>query len=560
MSGKTEFEIYFTDIYDGKIVACVKMQRIAEILLERFATPRRWHFDLKAASRHTDFIETFCRIPSGRLGAPFNLELYQKARLQAVFGFVDDDGLRQYNEVLIVEGRKNGKTSECAAVELDLLCNDGEGAPQIYNLATKSDQAQLGFNAAHRMVKLSPDLRKHIRKRKSDLYFPENMGYIMALCAETSGLDGLDPHGAVIDELAAIKNRDLYDLVKQAMSARRQPLLFTITTNGFVRHGIFDAQYEFAEKVLRDPDYGENERFLPFIYELDHKDEWLDESKWIKANPGIGTVKEWEKLRGFVSKAKQDPAFYPTVMVKDFNLPQTAESRWLTWDEANNEERWDIPFDYAIGGFDGADTIDLNSAKALFMRPNDPHIYVKSMYWIPSRVIEEEQKKGDRRERDAAPYELWISQGYMRTCEGARVNKRVILDWFCELRDQGFYFRKIGCDPWHVDDSLREAFAQEFGRECLVDVRQGVHTLSQPMKNAKADFAEHLIVYNNNPVDKWCFMNTDKKEDINGNWQPVKAVDRHHRIDGAISFLCAYTVLENNKDDYINLNKAENEE
>lgn len=556
----TEFELYFTQIYDGRIVACRKMRRIAEILLERFAKPGKWHFDINMANRHTDFIETFCCLPSGKLGQPFKLELYQKARLQAVFGFVDDNGLRQYNEVLIVEGRKNGKTSECAAVEIDMLVNDGEGAPQIYNLATKKDQANLGFNAALRMRMQSPSLRKHLKKRKSDLYFAGNMGYIMPLCAETSGLDGLDSHCAVVDELAALKNRDLYDLVKQSGSARSQPLMFTITTNGFIRHGVFDSQMEFAEKVLREPDYGENARFLPFIYELDNKDEWTDESKWIKANPGIGTVKKWETLRGYVSKAKQDPSFFPTVMVKDFNIPQTSESRWLTFDEANNEDKWDIPFDYAIGGFDAADTIDLNAAKALFMRPGDPHIYVLSMYWIPSRVIEDEQKKGDRRERDSVPYELWIEQGYMRTCEGARVNKRVILDWFCELRDQGYYFRKIGCDPWHIDDSLRAAFAQEFGAECLVDVRQGAKTLSQPMKNAKADFAEHLIVYNNNPVDKWCFMNMDKKVDINDNWQPVKAVDRYHRIDGGMAFLNAYTVLENNKDDYINLNQPAEDE
>ncbi len=551
--------MYFTAVYDGKITACKKMRRISEILLERFANPGQWHFDINIANKHTDFIETFCCLPSGKLGVPFKLELFQKARLQAVFGFVDDNNLRQYNEVLIVEGRKNGKTSECAAVELDILCNDDEGAPQIYNLATKGDQARLGFEAAHRMVKQSPFLRRNIRKRKSDLYFAPNLGYIMPLCAETSGLDGLDPQCAIVDELAAIKNRDLYDLIKQAGSGRSQPLMFCITTNGFVRHGIFDSQYEFAAKVLNNPDYGENARFLPFIYELDSKDEWTDESKWIKANPGIGTVKNLETLRGHVSKAKQDPAFYPTVMVKDFNIPQTAESRWLTWDEVNNEERWDIAFDYGIGGFDGAETTDLNAAKAIFMRPGDPHIYVRSMYWLPSRVIEEEQKKGDRKGRDAVPYELWISQGYMRTCEGARVNKRVILDWFCELRDEGYFFRHIGCDPWHIDDSLREAFAQEFGRECLVDIRQGVRTLSQPMKNAKADFADHLIIYNNNPIDKWCFLNTDKKEDINGNWQPVKAVDRYHRIDGAVAFLCAYTVLENCRDEYINLNKAEGE-
>lgn len=561
MSGKVpEFLVYFTAIYDGTIVACEKMRRISEILLERHRKPGRWHYDQKYADRHTDFIERFCCLPAGQLGVPFKLELFQKARLQAIFGFVDDDGLRQYNEVMIIEGRKNGKTSECAAVELDMLCNDGEGAPHVFNVATKYDQAAIAFGAAQNMRQQSPALRANIYKRKKDLYFPTNMGYIMPLSSQTSSLDGLDASCAVVDELAAIRNRDLYDLVKQSGSARRQPLMFTISTNGFVRQNIFDAQYEFAEKVLKNPDEGENARFLPLIYELDKGDDWQDESVWIKANPGLGTVKKWETLRGYVDKAKKDPHFLPTVLVKDFNRPQTSESSWLTYEEANNDDRWDISFDYGIGGFDAADTIDLNAATALFMRPNDPHIYRASMYWIPQRVIDEQQKRGDRKERDSVPYELWIQQGYLRTCEGARVNKRVILDWFCELRDEkGYIMRKIGYDPWHIDDTLKAAFAQEFGDECLVPIRQGAKTLSQPMKNAKADFSEHLIVYNANPIDKWCLMNTVVKKDINDNWQPVKLADQNHRIDGTAAFLCAYTVLENNKDDYINLNTGAGE-
>ena len=163
---------------------------------------------------------------------------------------MDDNDLRQYNEVLIVEGRKNGKTTETAAVEVDLLVNDGEGAPQIYNLATKLEQAKLGYDAVKKMVHQSPMLSRHLRRRVADIYNPMNLGFIKAMASNTSSLDGLDVHGATIDELAAIKNRDIYDLIKQAMGARSQPLLFTITTNGFIRGGIFDAQYQYACDIL----------------------------------------------------------------------------------------------------------------------------------------------------------------------------------------------------------------------------------------------------------------------------------------------------------------------
>lgn len=549
----TDIELYFTQIYDGRIVACQKMKKQAENILTALAHPGKYHYDHAIAMRHIDFIERFCCYPSGKkMGKPFKMELFQRARFQVLFGFVDDDNLRQYNECEIVEGRKNGKTSELGAVELDMLCNDGENSPQIYNLATKRDQANLGFNAVHKMVLQSPLLKKHIRKRAADLYFAKNLGYIKAMASDTSGLDGLDVHCAVIDELAAIKNRDLYDLIKQAMGARSQPLLFTITTNGFVRNGIFDSQYEYAAKVIENP--AADEHFLPFIYELDSPDEWDKPECWIKANPGLGTVKSMDYLMQMVSKAKQDPSFRPTVFVKDFNLKENPTSRWLTYSEAHcTGSVPEYDWRYGIGGFDAADSVDLNAAKMLCVRSDDKNIYVKSMYWIPSRVIEEQQEKGSREGRDHVPYDLWIAQGYMRTCEGRKVDKRVIFDWFREVCDkEGIIPLYIGYDPWHVSDELKAAFSDEFGGNVLVPVRQGTMTLSNPMKDLKADFMEHRVIYDN-PIDEWCLLNTDIKSDINGNIQPCKTDTRTQRIDGTAALLDAYVVYQNKRDELLTL-------
>lgn len=552
----TEFETYFTAIQDGKITACDKMKRTSEMLLNRYYCPDEFHFDYEIARKHTDFIEAFCKLPTGRIGTPFKLELFQKARFQAIFGFVDDNNLRQYNECLIIEGRKNGKTSETAAIEIDMLINDNEGAPQIYNVATMLDQAKLGFNAAHRMIRQSPILSKHIRKRAADLYCPLNFGFIKALASNTNSLDGLDIHTAVIDELAAIKNRDLYDLIKQAMGARTQPLLFCITTNGFIREGVFDAQYEYASNLIYGKLSQPNKRFLPFIYELDSPDEWDKEECWIKANPGLGTIKSHKYLRQMVAKAKDDPSFKPTVMVKDFNMPQTSAAAWLRYEDIVNDERFDIPFDYCVGGFDAADTIDLNAAKAICMRPGDDKIYVRSMYWIPQSVIDEMDRAGSIKERDNAPYRLWINQGLMRTYPGNKVDKRVFLEWFKELREKyDLYTIYIGYDPWHIDDTLLREFAAEFGSKCMIPVRQGPKSLSQPMKDLAADFKAHKIIYNNNPIDKWCLINTVAKTDINGNIQPAKSNEQRRRIDGTIALLCAYKVLQDNMDTYVNLNE-----
>ena len=550
----TFLEQYFTALLDGRITACDKMKRVSEILLDDLYVPGEFHFDEEIANYHIDFIQRFCKVPAGNVGAPLQLELFQKARLQATFGFVDDNNLRKYNEVMIVEGRKNGKTTECAAVELDLVMNDGEGAPEIYNIATKYEQAMKGFTAANNMRLQSKEIRKHLKKRASDLYCTYNMGTIKAMASNVKSLDSLDAHGVIIDELAAITNRDIYDLMKQSMGARLQPLLFCITTNGFVRNGIFDAQYEYADRLLKKDIV--NPRFLPFIYELDSIDEMWKEECWVKANPGLGTIKKVEYLRGMVHKAKDDPSFLPTVLVKDFNIPQTSESAWMRYEDLNNEATFSIQFDYAIGGFDAADSVDLNAAKAICMREGDPNIYVRSMYWIPEAVIEKYEKMGNRRERDRAPYSLWINQGYMRTCPGVKCDKRIFLEWFKELRDEeDLYIYAIGYDPWHIDDTLLREFQMEFGQNSMIPVRQGTKSLSQPMKDLKADFIAKNIVYNNNPIDKWCLINTSVKADVNGNIQPVKSADATQRIDGTIALINAYKVLCDKKDAYIGLNE-----
>jgi phage terminase large subunit-like protein len=546
----TDFEKYFTQIYDGRIIACEKMKMLSERLLNQYVSPEQYHFDEALANHHIGFIEQYCKQPTGKLGTPLRLELFQKARLQALFGFVDDNNLRQYNECLTIEGRKNGKTTECAAVEIDMACNDREGAPQVYNIATMLEQAKLGFNACHKMIRQSPVLKKYIRKRANDLYCDFNFGFIKALASNTTSLDGLDTHCAVIDELAAIKNRDIYDLIKQSMGARTQPLLFCITTNGFVRNGIFDAQYDYAKAVIEGK--VKDDHFLPFIYELDNIDEWDKPECWIKANPGLGTIKSYDYMEQIVAKAKADPSFKPTVLVKDFNMVQTNEAAYLRFEEINNEKVSDEHFKYCIGGFDAADSIDLNAAVAVCQKPDSNEIVVRSMFWLP----EEQVERDGRVERDYVPYRQWASEGKLRLCPGNKCDKRIFLDWFLELREkEKLYPLYIGYDPWHISDDLLAQFKMSFGAQCMVPVRQGVFSMSEPMKEIKAEFQAHNIVYQNNPILKWCLMNLHAKRDVNNNVQPVKGDSPLKRIDGAVALIIAYKVLLDKKETYIYLNK-----
>ena len=552
----TYIEEYYNKMMSGEINACNRIKQAYSMLVDKLHYPEKyepWIFDEELANRPIDFIETFIKQAQGDLGAKLELLLFQKAKHQAIYGFVHKDTkFRQYQECLDIRGRKNGKTTELAADELYMLVGDGEGSPEVYNIATKLDQAKKGFNECYKMAQQSPELSKHLKKRKSDIYFHANYGTIQALASNSNGLDGLNSHMVTIDELAAIKNRDIYDLMKQSMSSRRQPLLNCITTNGFIRNNIFDSQYEYACKVLDGK--VKDDRFLPLIYELDDREEWDKEECWIKANPGLGPIKKIEFLRDCINKAKNDDAFKATVMVKDFNMKENSASAWLRWNDLNNETKFnikDMGFRYGIGCFDLAETTDLASAKVLCMRRNNPNIYAISMYWIPQEKLNNLE---DNKEDDQVPYKLWEKQGLLRVCEGNKVNKKDMLEWFKEIRDiYDIYIPWIGYDPWHVDDSLLEAYQDEFGKESMIKVRQGIYTLSAPMKDLKADLKADKVIYNNNPIDKWCLSNMEVKIDINANIQPIKGVDERKRIDGGVSLIIGYVVLQDKMSQYENM-------
>ncbi len=539
---------YWNKIESGEVVACRRLKQQYQKLVDELRQPRDpWIFDEGLASRPIDFIENFCKHSKGKwMGRPVTLELFQKAKLQAVYGFVHKDTLfRRCREVFTLVARKNGKSTEKAATGEYMLVGDGEGGAEVYSVATKKDQARIVFSEAVNMTSQSPDLSRHIKKRKTDLYFPVTFSKFEPLASDSNSLDGLNVHNAIMDELHAIKDRNLYDVIKQAMSAREQPLLDMITTAGFVRECIFDSIYDYACKVLDGADGFEDERFLSFIYELDDRNEWTDYRMWEKANPGLGTIKSYEELAANVERAKNDPDFLPTVLTKDFNVRDTVAGTWLTFDQANNEAVYameEIQNTYAIGGADLSSTTDLTAATVLIMKPGDPTKYVHQMYFLPEDLIEQRTKE------DKIPYDKWQKRGLLRTCPGNKVDYSSVTAWYREMIDEhSIHTMYVGYDPWNSQYWLQEM--QDTGFQMVV-VRQGAQTLSQPMKEMKADLEANRINYNNNPILKWCLTNTSVKTDENGNIRPIKGKNQRQRIDGAVSLLIAYTVMFQNYADY----------
>jgi len=558
-NGRTDAELYLMGVLDGTIVAGKKMVKFAEKILPRIRNGyKEWHFSVEHAIRPVKFIEKFCKIPSGTIGVPFILEPYERMVVELIFGFVDNEGMRQIRYALVLWARKNGKSSLAAAIELYMLVADGEGSPQIYNVATGRSQASLGFGAVQKMVKQSPYLKKKIRRAKVaeraevGLVNEDNLGYIITCSRNTDSLDGLDVHMVVVDEMAAIKDRSVYDLLRQGMGARRQPLVLAITTEGTYRGGLFDSEHEYADKWLDDKLEVEDDNFLGILFEQDDKSELFGpEENWQKSNPGLGSVKKWDYLRAEIVKAKNDPSYLPTVLTKEFNIRSNQATAFLTYEESCNPATYEYDktkFRYCIVGLDAADTIDLNAATALFMTPGDDHIYRRSMYWIA-----EEQVKvngNNQRGRDSVPYRTWEDLGYLRIVPGNKVDRRVFIDWIDELFADGLFCVGVGHDRWgmrEIDDELK----MRVGSGNVVPIPFGARSLSAPMKQLKADMRDGRIIDNNNPVDHWCNANVTAKEDVNGNIQPVKLSGPTSRIDGFAALLCAYKVLAMDKwDDY----------
>ena len=535
-------------ITSGVIVTSEKVRiQYAKLVVDLNQHPT-WEFDEDKALAPIDFIETFCRHSKGAMaGQIMVLDLWQKAFISALFGFVSKkSGYRRYKETLLLIGRKNGKSTLLAAIMLYMLIADGEGGSQVVSSATKKDQSLITFNECLNMRKQSKTLTKHTRKRKLDLFFPSNFSTMSALASDSNTLDGLNLHLCVIDELHAIRNRELYEVLKQSMSARKQPIMCMITTAGTVRECIYDDMYNYASKVCS----GEiiDDRFLPILYELDKRNEWTDPKCWIKANPALGTIKELEDIEEKVERALVNPNDLTGLLCKDFNIRSTPTTSWLKFDEILNEETFsmeDVRDCYAIGGADLSATTDLTCATLLIKKKDSEKKYIVQMYFTPKEGLKEKSVE------DKIPYDKWVEQGLLTACEGNQVRYQDITSWFMKM------FQMYGIRPlWIMYD---RAFAGYWVEEMsdngfeMESCAQGALTFSQPMRNMESDLRSNLVNYNNNPILIWCLSNTCIKSDDNENTRPIKGKNRRLRVDGTFSLLNAYVGLLRHENDYHNL-------
>lgn len=547
---------YWEEIQSGKTRVSQKVYKTyRHVIREMDRTDSPYFYDPRRANHIIEFFENYLHHSKGKCGGQLvKLELFEKAMLATAFGFVDIEGNRQYREVLLIVGKKNGKSLLASGVGLYMLHADGEPGPEIYAVATKRDQAKIIWQEAKRMVRKSPALAKRTRSLVAELDSDWNDGVFKPLASDSDTLDGLNIHCALMDEIHQWKNgRALFDIIADGVIAREQPMIFETSTAGTIREDIYDDKYEEAERIINgydDPEGYHDEHFLPLIYELDSRNEWTDPNAWIKANPGLGPIKSRKALADKVEKAKANPALVRNLVCKEFNIRETSSEAWLNFEELDNRETFDLQKlkpRYGIGGADLSSTTDLTAAKVIFRVPDDPKLYVLSMYWIAEDLLEKRVKE------DQIPYDKWHERGLVRLCPGNSVHAKYVKEWFVEVQEKlDVYIPWVGYDSWSAKYWV-EDMADYFGKNSMIPVIQGKKTLSDPMKRLHNDLCSKLVIYNNNPIDKWCLANTAFEEDKNGNIQPHKTSKPTRRIDGTAALLDAYTIYLDKRDEYMSM-------
>lgn len=544
---------YWNLIESGHEVVSKKIfytyQKLSKDVLDNSS---EFFYSPKRANHAIEFIENYCKHSKGAMGGkPLLLELWQKAMIASIFGFIDIEGNRKYTRAILIIAKKNGKSLLASVIGLYLMIADNEPGAEVYAVATKKDQAKIIWNEAKRMVRKSPSLRKRIKCLVAELNSESNDSIFKPLASDSDSLDGTNNHGNLFDEIHQWKNgKALYDMMVDGTIAREQPLTLITSTAGIIRQDIYDTIYADCERIINGYiglDSYKDERTICFIYELDNRKEWKDPKCWKKANPNLGVSFKYSYLEEKVNLAKQNPKLVKNLLCKHFDMPETGSESWLTYEQLNNQLTYDLKKlkpKYGIAGIDLSSTTDLTCATVIFRVPNDPVLYVKQMYWLPSDRLEQKIIQ------DKVPYDEWVTMGLLRLSEGNKINYKDVTQWLTEVREnEGIYLYRIGYDRYSAT-YLVDELEQNFGK-ITASIAQGAKTFNIPMRNFQADLEKALINYNANPITLWNLANASVTIDTNENMYLCKTHDETKRIDGVASLLDAYIVYLDEYNNYI---------
>ncbi|BDR82547.1 terminase large subunit [Clostridium tetani] len=526
-------EVLAGNIITGELVKLACKRHMED--LKRSKTRNfNYKFDVELAEKHIDFFKLLQHSKGEKAGQPIELELWQCFRIGSVFGWINKKThLRRFFEAYNQVARKNGKSTEAAGIGIEMLTIDGEQGAEVYSAATKKEQARIIFEEAVRMVKASPYIKKHLDVYKLNINMPITNSKFEPLSSDANSLDGLNIHCGLIDELHAHKTRDVYDVLVTATGARKQPLIWMVTTAGFNTNGICAEKYDYAVKVLNGSVLDDS--FFAYIAQPDENDDPFDENTWYKANPNLGISVNIDDLRKKAKQAKEIPAALTNFMVKHLNLWVTAETAWMNMikykecEEANEEyDIKELEGRSCYCGIDLSATTDITAVTLEFPLDNGYFAWLTHCFIPEENIVEKERK-------DKVPYLAWEREGYLTLTPGSVIDYNWILSYVME-KAKNYNILELDYDPWNATQFANNAMNEGF--EC-VEIRQGYRTLSEPTKDVEKLVLQKKLITFNNPILRWAFSNAVAKPDPAGNIKLDKS-KATQRIDPVISGITAH--------------------
>ncbi len=530
---------YHEAIQKKEVIAGVWVRLCFEILTTGLLNGE-WEFNEKKANKAIKFIENFCHHSEGRSDL-LHLELWQKAIVSAIFGIMDKTtGYRQFREVFIIVARKNGKTLFAAAIAAYMTYVDGEYGAKVYFLAPKLDQADLVYDAFYQIVQSDDELDSITKKRRSDIYIKAFNTSVKKIAFNSKKSDGFNPQLVVNDEMEAWpgdQGLKQYEVMTSALGARKQPLIISIATAGYVNDGIFDELFKRATAFLKGN--SREKRLLPFIYMIDDIEKWDSIEELKKSNPNLGVSVSAEYYLEQIEIARNSISKKVEFMTKFCNIKQNSAVAWLDyWDVMRcvHEEKplslEDFKGCYCVGGIDLSRTTDLTAASIVINRDGINHIFTR--FYMPQKRYEVAINE------DNTPYNIYRDRGFLFISGENQVDYKDVYNWFIELvKVYKIKPLKIGYDRYSANYLVEDLKTAGFHTD---DVYQGTN-LTPVLHEFEGNLKDGLFDFGDNSMLAAHFLNVAVDINLNDSrMKPVK-IEKRMRIDGAMSVFDALTMV-----------------
>lgn len=530
---------YHEAIQKKEVIVGVWVRLCFEILTNGLLNGE-WEFNEKKANKAIKFIENFCHHSEGRSDL-LHLELWQKAIVSAIFGIMDKTtGYRQFREVFIIVARKNGKTLFAAAIAAYMTYIDGEYGAKVYFLAPKLDQADLVYDAFYQIVQSDDELDSITKKRRSDIYIKAFNTSVKKIAFNSKKSDGFNPQLVVNDEMEAWpgdQGLKQYEVMTSALGARKQPLIISIATAGYVNDGIFDELFKRATAFLKGN--SREKRLLPFIYMIDDIEKWDSIEELKKSNPNLGVSVSVEYYLEQIEIARNSISKKVEFMTKFCNIKQNSAVAWLDyWDvmKCVHEEKplslEDFKGCYCVGGIDLSRTTDLTAASIVINRDGINHIFTR--FYMPQKRYEVAINE------DNTPYNIYRDRGFLFISGENQVDYKDVYNWFIELvKVYKIKPLKIGYDRYSANYLVEDLKTAGFHTD---DVYQGTN-LTPILHEFEGNLKDGLFDFGDNSMLAAHFLNVAVDINLNDSrMKPVK-IEKRMRIDGAMSVFDALTMV-----------------